>query len=246
MKKNRFLIAAALSVFALPALAQYGAFRDPAPPAAAPQQGKTQAVAVPSDKGLLVSDREKIDFGNSVKVKSAITATLVNIGGAPLTIKGIRLTGVNNGFSVSGEGCAEGLTLAQGDACPLTVSWTPGQEGLLLDAVQIAHDGARGVLVVPVSATGGKATCGSSTSSSAAAAPAPQPQQQAAAPRKPLGKYTVVSRSGKSGVITGPAGRFDVRDGEALDIAGVKYTAKFMESGIVLEGGGEAALLPGR
>lgn len=105
--------------------------------------------AVPG-KGLLVSSREEVDFGNTVEKASTMTVSLVNSGDAPLTISGIRASGSDNGISFKEDGCITGTVLDPIEACPLTVTWSPTRLGALLDDIQILHDGARGVLVLPV------------------------------------------------------------------------------------------------
>lgn len=105
--------------------------------------------AVPG-KGLLVSSQKDIDFGNSVSTASTITVSLVNTGDTSLKLKGIKIAGSDNGLSLSSDGCATGMTLEPIEACPLTVNWSPTRVGKLIDDVQVLHDGARGVLVLPV------------------------------------------------------------------------------------------------
>lgn len=120
-----------------------------------PQEGKSAAIypEVVPDRGLLVSDREKIDFGTGIKEESAITTTFVNAGSSPLTIKSISLSGVQNDLELSDTGCVPDLVLAPGAACPLTMTWLPGKGGTILDSLQIIHSGTRGVLVIPVQGT---------------------------------------------------------------------------------------------
>lgn len=110
--------------------------------------------AVPG-RGLMVSSREEVDFGDGVEKTSTITVSLVNSGDAPLTIHGIRASGSDNGISFKEDGCLVGTVLDPIEACPLTVAWSPTRLGELLDDIQVLHNGARGVLVLPVR---GKAT----------------------------------------------------------------------------------------
>ena len=51
---------------------------------------------------------------------------------------------------MSTNGCTSGLALEPIEACPLTLTWSPTRVGVLLDDVQIRHDGARGILVLPI------------------------------------------------------------------------------------------------
>lgn len=105
--------------------------------------------AVPG-KGLMVASQSEIDFGSGVSTASTMTVSLVNAGDAPITIEEIRLAGTDNGLSFKGIGCSQGLVLEPVEACPLTLTWSPTRVGAVVDDVQIVHDGARGILVLPV------------------------------------------------------------------------------------------------
>ncbi len=105
--------------------------------------------AVPG-RGLLVSSQSELDFGGDVETASTITVSLVNAGDVDLNIENISIAGTDNGLSFKEEGCAVGTVLAPIEACPLTLTWSPSRIGALFDDIQIQHDGARGVLVLPV------------------------------------------------------------------------------------------------
>ena len=105
--------------------------------------------AVPG-RGLLVASQTEIDFEDDVDSASTITVSLVNAGDADLVLQDISMGGADNGLSFKGTGCHVGQVLAPVQACPLTISWAPTRVGALLDDVQIVHDGARGVLILPV------------------------------------------------------------------------------------------------
>lgn len=105
--------------------------------------------AVPG-RGLLVSSQKDVNFGNAVASASTITVSLVNTGDTPLQIKDLRLAGSDNGLSLGLEGCVKDLVLQPVEACPLTVTWAPTRIGDIVDDIQIKHDGARGILVLPV------------------------------------------------------------------------------------------------
>lgn len=105
--------------------------------------------AVPG-KGLLVSSRRELDFGDNVATASSMTISLVNAGDAPLRIKNVKVAGADNGLGFKEEGCAADMILQPVEACPLTIQWSPTRVGEVYDDVQIDHDGARGVLVLPV------------------------------------------------------------------------------------------------
>ncbi len=101
-------------------------------------------------KGLLVSSQTEIQFGASVSSASTITVSLVNTGDSSLTLDDIKISGSDNGVSFSNSGCAAGVVLEPIEACPLTLTWSPTRIGSLLDDVQILHNGARGILVLPI------------------------------------------------------------------------------------------------
>ncbi len=105
--------------------------------------------AVPG-KGLLVSSMEEVDFGSGVSQSSSITVSLVNIGGVPLTLNGIRMTNSENGVRAESSGCKSGTVLDALEACPLTLTWEPVREGTIVDDIQVSHTGARGILIMPV------------------------------------------------------------------------------------------------
>ncbi len=105
--------------------------------------------AVPG-KGLLVSSQTEVDFGEGIVTASTITVSLVNAGDTALTLKDIRISGSDNGLSFREGGCAKGMVLEPIEACPLTLYWSPSRSGTILDDIQVVHNGARGILVLPV------------------------------------------------------------------------------------------------
>jgi hypothetical protein len=105
--------------------------------------------AIPG-RGLLVSSQTEVDFGTDVATASTITVSLVNVGDSPLKIADIAVAGADNGLSFKTGGCSAGLVLEPIEACPLTVTWSPTRSGTLLDDIQVVHDGARGILVLPI------------------------------------------------------------------------------------------------
>lgn len=108
--------------------------------------------AIPG-RGLMVSSQTEVNFGEAVISASTITVSLVNIGDTALEIKNIKLSGKDNGLNIDPEGCAANLVLEPVEACPLTLTWSPTRTGELLDDVQILHNGARGILIIPIRGT---------------------------------------------------------------------------------------------
>ncbi len=105
--------------------------------------------AIPG-KGLLTSSQTEVDFGNEIESRSAITVSLVNVGDEVVTLKDIKLANDDSGLAISDVGCREGLKLNPVEACPLTIKWDPVRTGSVVDDVKIVHDGARGILVLPI------------------------------------------------------------------------------------------------
>lgn len=206
------------------------------------------------DMGLLISDKEKIEFGTGIKGVSAITTSLVNVGSMPLTIKNIRLAGSDNGLSVARSGCNSGTILKPTDACALTVNWVPSREGVVIDDLQILHSGARGVLVLPIRGTADAAasretlavrqptaSLGSPDVSSKAADSA---NMESSVPVTPvLDGYVVTSLSSNKAVINGPVGSLVVRDGEDVVVSGVKWTVTIVSTGVILTSSADEILL---
>src|SRR5690606_14584621 len=101
-------------------------------------------------KGLLVSSMSEINFGSDIEKESSITVSLVNAGDEVLTLKDITMASSENGLAIEETGCRGGLILEPIEACPLTLTWSPVRIGPVLDDIRVTHDGARGVLVLPV------------------------------------------------------------------------------------------------
>jgi hypothetical protein len=240
-----------------------------------PESGKSATVypEVTPDQGLLVADKEAVDFGTGIKEESAITITLVNAGKSDLTIKGIRLSLKNNDMMVANSGCKEGVILKPVEACPLTISWFPSHGGAILDSLQILHTGTRGVLVIPVhgaaeggTESGGTTAGGSSSSSGSSIAGGgsvimdmnagsgkssgtaegggrESSRSAGSGMKQALDGYTVTSHSSSRAVINGPAGGLVVRDGEDAVIAGIKCTVTIVPTGVVLSSGKDKVML---
>lgn len=112
--------------------------------------------AVPGE-GLIVSDRDTIEFGTDIDGAASISVTLINSGDKDVLMRQVKLAGSDNGLSLSNDDCRSGKVLKTNQGCVLTVNWLPRRKGPVIDDVQIMHDGARGVLVLPVRGTAKKA-----------------------------------------------------------------------------------------
>jgi Abnormal spindle-like microcephaly-assoc'd, ASPM-SPD-2-Hydin len=206
------------------------------------------------DQGILISDKEAIEFGSGINSASSITVSLVNIGTRDLTLKSIRLAGSESGLNVSRAGCRAGLVLKPVDACALTIGWVPSRVGSVIDDLQILHTGARGVLVLPIRGTADAAA--SRESAMVRTTPPDVPDILGAiageggmkaepipvtAPS--MDGYSITSLSARKAVINGPVGSLVVRDGEDVVIAGVKWTVTVGTTGVTLANRNDEVLL---
>jgi Abnormal spindle-like microcephaly-assoc'd, ASPM-SPD-2-Hydin len=94
-----------------------------------------------------------LSFANqTVGIASAAqTATLSNSGQTSLNIASISLGGNNGTFSQTNN-C--GSTLAAGDSCKITVSWTPSAAGSMTGAITITDNAPNSPQTVALSGTG--------------------------------------------------------------------------------------------
>jgi hypothetical protein len=217
--------------------------------------------AVPG-MGLMVSSQDSIDFGSGIDTTSTITVSLVNVGDAPMTIEDIKMSGTDSGVSLSKEGCAPRMVLEPVQACPLTVKWSPVRAGAILDDVQVVHNGARGVLVLPVrgDASGvvsqdNKAirlvgddiavmSAPNNNSSSASVPSAPSQQQnQSIDPSSVLDGFIVTSHAPKRAIISGPGGSRIVNNNEEVVVGGFLWHVNIRPSGVEFRSGGNKVLL---
>ena len=179
-------------------------------------------------RGLLVSSDEKVAFGDSVDSEAEYTFSLVNMGDSDVEIKSISLSGADTGVIVLKKGCLKGTVLSPVEACPLTIVWSPVRTGDMRDDIQINHDGARGVLVIPVTGTATKVS---------------SPDTKALVSRngtytrqidrsQVLQGYIVSSLSSESGIINGPGGSRVVHQGDVVTLGGVQWKVNIAETGV--------------
>lgn len=217
--------------------------------------------AVPG-KGLLVASQEKVEFGTGIDTASSVTVSLVNIGDAPITLKSIGLAGGDSGLSLAQSGCRAKTVLEPVEACPLTISWNPVRAGAVIDDVQIVHDGARGVLVLPVRGTatgivskdnkairladvqlGGGGDKTASIAGDRGLNDQIIVQNTNIDPGTVLDGFVVTSHSAKRSIITGPGGSRIVRNGEQVVIGGFPWEVTIRSSGVEFRSGEEKVLL---
>lgn len=218
--------------------------------------------------GLIIADREEIDFGTEVDGAASITVSLVNNGDAPVTMKSIKLAGSDNGLSLAGDGCMDKTVLQPTEACPMTINWLPRREGPIIDDIQISHTGARGILVLPIrgeaeepvssdlpvmsvsdigdlpkisSANIQEGFVNSKSNKSSGRASAGM--GLGSGDSTSLNGYKVTSHSANRAVISGPRGRLIVEDGEVQVIAGSRWITEIVPDGVELIGKKNSVLL---
>lgn len=221
--------------------------------------------AVPG-KGLLTASQKEIDFGNNIEASSSITVSLVNVGDAPLTLDRLRLSNEDSGIKISSTGCRPGAVLQPVEACPLTLNWEPVREGSVLDDVQILHDGARGILVLPVRGQASKAVNRDSKSivfggdsgdllraippisaSSVGANDVPvQPQKSSRSSVNVSGAlegYKITSLAKNRAIVSGPGGSRVVFNGQETVIGGVLWQVGIRQSAVEFRNGEQKILI---
>jgi hypothetical protein len=214
--------------------------------------------AVPG-KGLLVSSQEEVDFGSNIESLSTITVSLVNVGDAPITLQDISLAGQDTGLSLGGSGCVPETVLEPIEACPLIVSWSPSREGTILDDIQILHDGARGVLVLPVRGEADGVVsqdsravrlAGRNTASLAIDGEDSIEEGDLVVvrddnidPTSVLDGFVITSHSPTRAIISGPGGSRIVFNGEDVVLGGFLWKVNIRSSGIEFASGPDRALL---
>lgn len=210
------------------------------------ENAKMYPASVP-EKGLLIADKDKIDFGSDIKGASAITLSLVNVGTEDVTLKSIKLSGSDSGVSIARSGCRSGSVLKSLDACALTVNWLPSREGTVIDDLQIHHTGARGVLLLPVR---GDAKAAISRENLAVRQTTVETvgedgisREEVVSVTPVLDGYVVTTHSPTKAIINGPVGRIVVRDGEDTVISGVKWTVTIVSAGVILTSAEDEILL---
>ncbi len=224
--------------------------------------------AVPG-RGLLIASQSEMDFGDSVTAASTMTVSLVNTGDSPLTLKEIKLAGSDNGLIVGSDGCSADLVLAPIEACPLTITWSPTRIGEVLDDVKVIHDGARGVLVLPIRGTAEAVVSqdqkaivlsrveptrvigsddvtsdsgygGMNTKSGQKSS---KPQTKALNTSSALDGLKITSFSAKRAIVNGPGGSRLIFNNEPVMLGGVMWDVAIQNNGIEFASGDDRILL---
>ncbi len=215
--------------------------------------------------GLLIADREEIDFDDEVDGAASITVSLVNNGDQSVTIQSLQLAGSDNGLSLAADGCHTGKILKPLQACPLTVNWLPRREGPIIDDIQIKHDGVRGVLVLPIRGEAIEPVksdfplmavshvnelpklrahdLDGNVNSNLSSKTLSSNMELSSGDSASLNGYKVTSHSKDRAVISGPRGRLIVKDGQIQVIGGSRWITNIVSDGVELTSKNNSVLL---
>jgi hypothetical protein len=131
--------------------------------------GKTAGVTSGDKKesGLTLTAKEAtpVNFGDvGIGEKAVRSALMVNDSPEAITLYSIDVIEADNGLVRLDQGCAVDMELKPGESCPVTMSWTPEQDGQISTDLIIRHSGRLGFAVIPLR---GKTTGGGTGVSSA-------------------------------------------------------------------------------
>jgi hypothetical protein len=197
--------------------------------------------AVPGS-GLLVSSQEEIDF-EKITNEASVTVSLVNVGDQEMQINDISLGSSDKGLTVANTGCGKKTVLQPIEACALTLNWAPVRKGEIIEDVRISHDGARGILVIPVRGTSDVAVNKDSkavvVSDTGAAPEVIKPTEK----RQALEGFIISSHSGKKAVINGPGGSRVVSQDRDVVLGGIEWKVNIVENGVEFMNGSDRVRL---
>ncbi len=185
--------------------------------------------AVPG-AGLLVSSQEEIDFG-AVTNEASMTVSLVNVGDEELQIKDISLGSSDKGLSIADTGCKGQTVLEPVAACALTINWSPVRIGEILEDVRISHDGARGILVLPVRGSANAAVNRDAKAVVVNDKGVPQ-EVKPVEKKQALEGFVITSHSGAKAIINGPGGSRVISDGQDVVLGGIEWKVSIIENGV--------------
>lgn len=116
--------------------------------------GRTPGFGEGKNMGLAVSSHEvkPIDFGSVDADGGKIVRSSLMVNDSPdvITIQSIDVIEASNGLERLDQGCKEGMVLAPGAACPVTLLWIPENDEPVSTDLIIRHSGKLGFAVIPV------------------------------------------------------------------------------------------------
>lgn len=197
--------------------------------------------AVPG-AGVLVSSQEEIDF-EDVTNEASMTVSLVNVGDQEMQIKDLSLGSSDKGLTIAGTGCRANTVLQPIEACALTINWSPVRAGEIIEDVRVYHDGARGVLVLPIRGSSKAAINKDTKAVVVTAANEPQPVIKTVEKRQALEGFVISSHSTKKAIINGPGGSRVVSNGQNIVLGGIEWQVNIVENGIEFVNGNDRVRL---
>ncbi len=192
--------------------------------------------------GLLVSSQEELDFG-SITNEASMTLSLVNVGDSALQLRDISLASSDTGLNIAQTGCLNGGVLEPVEACPLTLTWSPVRAGELIEDIRIKHDGARGVLVIPVRGDAKSVVNRDTKAVVVSDTGTPAVSVKPADKRQALEGFIITSHSPKKAIINGPGGSRVISDGQNIVLGGVEWKVDIVENGIEFLSGNDRVRL---
>lgn len=197
--------------------------------------------AVPG-AGLLVSSQEEIDF-ETITNEASITVSLVNVGDQEMQIKDITLGSSDKGLSIANTGCRDMTVLQPIEACALTINWSPVRKGEITEDVRIAHDGTRGVLVIPIRGKSDMAVNKDTKAIVISDKSAPVEVIKPVEKRQALEGFVISSHSKAKAIINGPGGSRVVSQGKDVVLGGIEWKVNIVENGVQFLNGNDRVML---
>lgn len=197
--------------------------------------------AVPG-AGLLVSSQEEIDF-KAITNEASVTVSLVNVGDQEMQINDISLGSSDTGLTIADTGCGKKTVLQPIEACALTLNWAPVRKGEITEDVRISHDGARGILVIPVRGTSNLAVNKDSKAVVVSGTETVQEMIKPTEKRQALEGFIISSHSGKKAIINGPGGSRVLSKGRDVILGGIEWKVNIVDSGVEFMNGSDRVML---
>ncbi|MCB1558432.1 MAG: hypothetical protein KDJ50_05860 [Alphaproteobacteria bacterium] len=192
--------------------------------------------------GLLISSQEEMDFGK-ITNEASMTISLVNVGEDALQLKDISLASEDTGLKIVHSGCITGSVLEPVEACPLTLAWSPVRSGELIEDIRIKHDGARGVLIIPVRGSADSAINRDTKAVVVSQTGSPSVEVKPADKRQALEGFIITSHSPKKAIINGPGGSRVISHKQSIVLGGVEWKVDIVENGIEFLSGNDRVRL---
>ncbi|MBL8641375.1 MAG: choice-of-anchor D domain-containing protein [Alphaproteobacteria bacterium] len=197
--------------------------------------------AVPG-AGVLVSSQEEINF-DKVTNEASMTVSLVNVGDQEMQLKDLSLGSSDKGLTIANTGCHRNTVLQPIEACALTLNWSPVRVGEIIEDVRIYHDGARGVLVIPVRGSSDIAVNKDTKAVVVSNVNEPQQYIQPVEKRQALEGFVISSHSKKKAIINGPGGSRVVSQGANIVLGGIEWKVNIVENAVEFLNGNDRVRL---